>query len=123
MRVVEAVEVDATGLGGFRGSALSLAGGRLRAFLGFGLDRLVRGALLLVALLGQRRRGVLGQGDDIDGVGLAHVGVRQVEPLLDRAGVGRGEEVEVLAGGVEDRLARLAQAVGDGDTSVSCSSE
>ena len=37
-----------------------------------------------------------------------------VEPVVDGAGVGRGEEVEVLAAAVEDRLAGLDEAVGHG---------
>ena len=39
---------------------------------------------------------------------------RLVEPVLDRPGVGRGQEIKVLAAGVEDRLAGLGQAVGQG---------
>ena len=36
--------------------------------------------------------------------------------FLTGPGVGRGEEVEVLAAGVEDRLAGLGEAVGQRDT-------
>ena len=55
----------------------------------------------------------LAEHDQVDRTLHAHVLGRLREPLVDRAGVGRGEEVEVLAAGVEDRLDRVAQPVGD----------
>ena len=74
--------------------------------------------LLLVALLGERRRQVLAQHGEVDVARRAHVGARLREPVEHRAGVGRGEEVQVLAARVEDRLGHLGQAVGDGERLV-----
>ena len=67
----------------------------------------------LVALLEQRVGRRLLERDQVGRERHGHVGERLVEPVLDRAGIGRGEEVEVLAAGVEDRPARLGEAIGE----------
>ena len=74
---------------------------------------LCRRSLLLVAFLQQRRRIVLAEHRDVNRVGDARVFVGQREPVLHRTGVGRREEVHVLAVLVEDRLAHFAEPVGD----------
>ena len=102
--VLDAVEVDHRRRGGL--------GHRLFILLVLVFLFFFRRLPLIVIGLLQRVRGRLRKHGDKDGVGGLHVGVRLVEPLLDRAGVGRGEEVQVLAIRVEDRLARFRQAVG-----------
>ena len=72
----------------------------------FASCRLPSARLLLVALLGERRRHVLAQHDQVDVAGLAHVGAGLREPVEHRTGVGRAEEVQVLAAAIEDRLGR-----------------
>ncbi len=67
--------------------------------------------LLLVALLRERRRDSLREHRHVDLLHRAHVGVRLREPVVDRARVGRDEEVEVLAGGVEDGARGVGKAV------------
>src|SRR5436305_127128 len=75
--------------------------------------------LLLVALLQKRRRQVLRQHHQEEfPARRAGVGRGLAEAVLAHAGVLRAEEVQVLAGGVEDRLDRLAQPVGDGERLV-----
>ena len=85
----------------------------LLVVLRFGLVVGLVGRLLLVALAAQRRRHACAEHHQVDRTPHAHVLGRLREPLVDRAGVGRGEEVEVLAAGVEDRIGRVAQPVGD----------
>ena len=129
--VLDAVEVDRERLL-LLGVGLLLSGGRgrflarLRGLLG-ALGRLVGGLLrrrlgllrlLLVALLRERRHDSLAQHHQVDVPLAAHVRVRLREPVLQRAGVGRPEEVQVLAALVEDGLGHFAQAVGDGDRLV-----
>ena len=100
-------------------------GGRLVLSLSFSLSfvlvvfRLVVSRLLLgvggpflVALLQERIGRRLGERDQVDRGGRLHVGVGLVEPVVDRAGVGRGQEIEVLAALVESRLAGLGETVG-----------
>ena len=99
------------GLAGFVGpSASRLSLCRPSAF---GFSSALVGRLLLVALARQRRGDARAEHDQVDRTPHAHVLGRLREPLVDRAGVGRGEEVEVLAAGVEDRIGRVAQPVGD----------
>ena len=74
--------------------------------------------LLFVAFLGQRRRQILAQHGQVDVAGLAHVVAGLREPVEERTGVGRAEEVEVLAAAIEDRLGHLGEAVGDGERLV-----
>ncbi len=66
-------------------------------------------SLSLASGLGRSLR----QDGQVEAVRLVDIGVRHVEPLPGRAGVGRGEEVEILPARVEDRLRDVAQAVGD----------
>ena len=90
---------------------------RSDGFLSSGPCLVLRGVglrlLLLVALLGERRRQILAQHGQVDVAGLAHVAAGLREPVEERTGVGRAEEVEVLAAAIEDRLGDFGQAVGD----------
>ena len=72
----------------------------------------------LIAFLEQRIGRRLLERDQVSREGYGHVGEGLVEPVLDRSGVGRSEEEEILAAGVEDRLACLGQAVGERERSV-----
>ena len=127
--VVDAVEVDAERVRGRRGLGRRVFLILILGFaLGFVLARslgdvlsllvLGRSDLFLVALLGQRVGEVLAEDGQIEAVRLADVGVRHVEPLPGRAGVRRGEKVEILPARVEDRLRDVAQAVGDRERPV-----
>jgi hypothetical protein len=69
----------------------------LSSFLGLVLD------LFVVALGGHGRGAVLGQHHHIGGGGLRAVERREIDAGLGGAVVGGGEEVEVLAVGVEGR--------------------
>ena len=102
---------------------LRLTGRRLRGLALLRLCRLRPGArlrlvlllllpaLLLVALLQQRRGHALREHRQIDLLDRSHVGVRLREPVLDGSGVRRDQEVEVLAGGVEGRARGVGEAV------------
>ncbi|OQB53034.1 MAG: hypothetical protein BWX98_02445 [Candidatus Aminicenantes bacterium ADurb.Bin147] len=75
-------------------------------------------ARLLVAFPGEGIGRVLGQGHDVNRARQPGVELGQVEPLIDRTGIGRGEKVKELAGGVENRPVGLAQTVGHGERLV-----
>ena len=127
MRFCEAfgVELDHDGLlvrlrlGGLRVRSLRIALFLLVVFLArlhalFGVLFLVLLRLrprLLVALLRERRDHALGEHGQVHLLLAAHVRAREREPVVDRPGVGRDQEVEVLARSVERRARGVGEPV------------
>ncbi len=108
--LLDAVEVD---LHRRRFVRLGILGFVVLGLIALGLLVGFVGRLFLVAFTHQRRGDALAEHRQVDRPPGAHVHGRLREPLVDRPGVGRGEEIEVLAAGVKRWVHRVAQPVGD----------
>ncbi len=67
---------------------------------------------LFVAFLRDRRDHAFCQNSQVDRLRRPQVGVRLREPILDRTGVSRSQEVEILSVRIEDRLAGVGVGIG-----------
>ena len=70
-------------------------------------------AFLLVGLAGKWIGRILAQHHSIDGVGDGQVRARLRKPVESRTGVGRTEQVEILATAIKHGIANGTQAIGD----------
>ena len=83
-------------------------------FVSVGLALLGRLLLhvLLVTLLGQGRRDILGQNGHVKRVGDLHGLAREGEPGAKGSRISGSREIEVLPAGIEDGLAYITQTLG-----------